>query len=171
MNIISAIYTDSAHTNIALTHSTGVSSVPVSGGNRDYQELLEWSAIDGNAIADYVAPDPTREDVSVERDRRIKLPISVTIGGVTFVVDMKGDSRTNIQNLTTKGMMLKMAGDDVTVESFRDAANVDHDLDADGLMSLGVQVGAQISHLHHSANIIKNGGNIPTNYANDSHWD
>lgn len=171
MNFKSAQYTNHEKTSItAVLDDDTQMSIPTAGGNRHYQALLEWAAIEGNEIAPYVVPAISREDVNAERDRRLKLPITVTIGTETFKVDMKGDGRINISNLTMKGMMLKMVGDTTTVETFRDADNVDHNLNADALMSLGVQVGAEITRLHHKANIIKNGGNIPSDYADDSRW-
>jgi hypothetical protein len=60
MNIQTAIYQEdgSIFVNDSMT-------VPVSGGNRDYQAILEWVA-EGNVVAPYVVPDTTVQDAKQE---------------------------------------------------------------------------------------------------------
>lgn len=62
-----------------LTNSTTIirlsdnAFIPEAPGNRDYQEYLEWAAIEGNAIQPADVPLITVQNIVTERERRLSL--------------------------------------------------------------------------------------------------
>ena len=66
MNIISAQYTEQGGIEVVTDSQT--ISVPNSEGNRHYQMVKEWEAIEGNTIEPYVAPPVPRRDTGTARE-------------------------------------------------------------------------------------------------------
>jgi hypothetical protein len=112
---------------------------------------------------------PVAADVNAERNRRLALPKTVTVGVRTFALDMAGGGRQNISDASQLAMVKKAAGD-TSAFVFRDAANVDQTLTNDEMISVAVQIAAQVNALYKASWSIKNGGDIPADYADDERW-
>jgi hypothetical protein len=117
------------------------------------------------------APLISSEDVSAERDRRIALGASVTIGSVTFTVQTRNETDfRNLNGLVSKGILLLMQSDVTTTTTFRDADNVDRVLNAQGLVSMGSQVAAHVDAIYKSSWVIKSLNPIPADFKSDKYW-
>jgi hypothetical protein len=113
-------------------------------------------------------PVPTSDQVDIERERRIALPLSVSLSVGNFTIDMDGDSQRNLGGLATAGI-LKTISNDATTLVFRDHDNVNHNLGAADLIAMGVQVQGRVSAIYAKSWALKT-GTIPADFAADGHW-
>lgn len=126
-------------------------------------------------INNYVAPAITDTQVDIERDRRIALPLSVSIAqpsGTPLVFNVNMDERSlrNINGLATGAVIAKMANNADT-EPFITYENTTVNLTPDDIISLGLQVKARVSAMTFASRILKDtAGGIPQNYTDDSYW-
>lgn len=125
---------------------------------------------DGNSFSPPVAPAGTAAQVNAERDRRVYLPKPVALtSNKNFTCDMSGDGRQNIGDLGTAALAKMAANDDSTV-SFRDAANQDHDLTNADIVEMGLQIMAQVQAIHIASRALKATDPIPSDYTADKYW-
>lgn len=144
--------------------------VPDDPENADRQEVAVWEG-DGNTIPAYQPPAPDEDDINIERQRRIALPLTVTItGGGTFAADMSDQSRANIAGLTTLAMILSGQGQTTTMTTFRDADNVDHSVTPAQAIQIGVQAALHVDALYKKSWALKAMEPIPADYADDNRW-
>lgn len=112
----------------------------------------------------------TKEDVDIERERRIALPLAVTLpAGGKFTIDMDADSLRNLSGLATAGVLGKVLNSANTV-AFRDHDNIMHNLTTDDLVSLGLAVQGRISAVYAKSWAVKALTPIPQNFNDDSFW-
>lgn len=118
------------------------------------------------------APPPmtTGAAVDAERERRIGFPLAVAVpSGASFQINMDPASQRNIQGLSTVGMILKEQAPTQTT-SFRDFANVTHDLLPDDLIAMGLQAAARIEAVYQKSWALKAMDPIPGDYSDDAYW-
>lgn len=115
-------------------------------------------------------PEPTHTQVNEERERRIGMVTSITIGGSLMNVDMSDQSRQNINGLSTLAIIALMNNVTTPIVNFRDADNIDHALTAAQVISMGQQVAARIDSVYKKSWAIKALTPIPVDYTNDSYW-
>lgn len=170
-DINTATYTNAEETAIDVVLNDGgqFTGVPNVGGNRHRAMIKEWED-SGNIIADAPPPVVTSNMVNIERDRRIYLPQTVVIDGVSITFDMDNGGRQNISDMANAASILKTLQPD-KVFTFRDTANVDHSLSNDEMISVALQIMAKIEAIHASSKVLKNGGSpIASDYTDDRHW-
>lgn len=115
------------------------------------------------------APAPSIEQVEAERERRIALPLDVTLSVGTITVNMEPTAQRDIQGLSTVGLYLTMAQQSTTT-SFRDYSNTERDLTPADLVSLGLQAAARIQAVYQASWALKAMSPIPSDYTDDQYW-
>jgi len=117
------------------------------------------------------APAPSSDAVDAERDRRIGLPLPVSLsGGRSFSINTDDNSLRNINGLATGAVLAKITSS-TTPTPFIASDNSIVSLSPDDLISVGLQVQTQISKLTFAGRALKNMSPIPADYAtNDSYW-
>ena len=109
--------------------------------------------------------------VSEERDRRIAAGISVTVSNTTFTVQTRDEvDFRNVNGLVSKGILLVSTGDVITTVPFRDLDNVEHELTATDLISMGEQVAANVTKIYQYAWYLKSLDPVPETYNSDQWW-
>lgn len=117
-----------------------------------------------------MAPAPSSDDVTVERDRRTNLPVTVSLTtGKTFDVDMAKGGRANIGDMALMAVIKNSSGIN-TDFTFRDADNVDHTLTNSEVIEMGMQAAAAYDAIYKKSWALKAMNPIPQNYKDDSHW-
>jgi len=126
-------------------------------------------------VADYVAPAVTDAQVDAERDRRIALPLAVSLpqtsgDPLTFSVNMDDSALRNMNGLATGAVLAKVTSNTATTP-FITFENTTVNLSPDDLINLGLQVQTRISAITFAGRAIKDTvGGIPLDYKNDSYW-
>jgi hypothetical protein len=116
------------------------------------------------------SPPPTKDDLDIERERRIALPLTVTVQGIgTFPINMDDPSQRNTNGLGSSAILLKITANPATVK-FRDFNNTDHDMNADQLISMCVQAQQRISAVYTKSWAIKALKPVPADYTDDKYW-
>lgn len=133
-------------------------------------QLDAWRvAQPGYPIAPYVAPEPTVDQVEAERERRIALPLDVTLSVGQITVNMEPTAQRDIQGLSTVGLYLTMAQQSTTT-SFRDYSNTERELTPADLVSLGLQAAARIQAVYQASWALKALSPIPSDFTDDQYW-
>lgn len=121
-------------------------------------QLVEWDEA------------PSADMVDIERDRRLALPVTVTLAGArTFALDVDDVSLVNIQGRVS-GAILKKISSDSSTAPFRDHNNNTQNLNADDWISIGQQIDAGRTAIYAASWTIKALSPIPDDYTSDSHW-
>lgn len=114
---------------------------------------------------------PTASDVDAERDRRV-------LEGSTFditdygSVRILGDEVTirNLQGLAFAAQVLIADGNPDSITEFRDADNIVHQLTQPQVIELHLKGAAFISACFKAGWTLKDGEEIPADFAEDKHW-
>jgi len=115
-------------------------------------------------------PHPTKADVDDERERRIALPLSVTVSIGTFQINMDANAQRNIQGLSSVGQYFVAIGD-TQLTQFRDFANEIQYLPPADLIAMGLQVAARIQAVYAKSWLIREMDPIPYDFDQDSYWE
>lgn len=115
------------------------------------------------------APAPTGAQVDAERERRIALPLEVTLSVGTITINMDAHAQRNIQGLASVGQYLVATSSSDTT-AFRDYDNTSHDLAPADLIGMGLQVAQRIQSVYAASWAIKAMDPIPADYADDGWW-
>lgn len=146
----------------------------------------EWPLVDGEAfIADdwndgmvlaadglsleQGVPPPTGDDVNSERERRIRLGVTVkTSTGKTIHVQTRtSDEMALIDRLAARAIVMEQAGGGAI--TFRDADNVNYEMQASEVLEMKLLVDESIEAIYKASWELKSGV-IPGDYADDRHW-
>lgn len=118
----------------------------------------------------------TAEDVTAERDRRLKAGVVVTVTGYGDI-PMQGRSQDMINTLSLKDTArdLKAAGITAAIIPFRDANNTLHSLTADQVIEMVNAGKMKASQIYQVAWDMKDGtgdftGGIPDDFTDDKWW-
>lgn len=111
----------------------------------------------------------TRTLVDAERERRIALPLTVSLGETSFRINMDALAQRNLGGLASVGQYL-VATASAQTTAFRDYDNVSHDLTGADLVALGLQVAARIQFVFGKSWAIKAMDPIPADFRDDSYW-
>lgn len=154
-------------------HVADASDQPGSYVVADDLEVFRGYADNGDGT--FTAPDapaPTRDDVSLERDRRIASGHTIVLSDArTFTVQTRNEADfRNINGLVLKDTLLQMQSDTTTEIIFRDADNVDQTLTAPFMIELGNLVAAAVDNLYKKSWTLKDADPIPSDYTDDSYW-
>ena len=120
----------------------------------------------------YGLPGPVAnsEDINAERERRIALPLMVTVAGLgSFPIDMGVTSQRNLNGLASAAILRTMQGD-TTLVTFRDADNVDQDLTPQQVLQMAMQAAARIDAVYKRSWEIKAMQPIPADFRDDAYW-
>lgn len=107
-----------------------------------------------------------REGINAERDRRI------VAGSVINGIAVPGDQATQVNLLALKDTARDLKAADVTAPAlpFRDAANVEHALTPDQMISLVDAGKLYVQQVYSASWALKAMEPIPADFANDSYW-
>jgi len=85
-----------------------------------------------------------------ERDRRIARGMFYQFpDGKTGTIQLRNlNDKTNVQGLGSNGLKLQVSGDTTTTNSFRDAENVQHEMNGEQLVTMGVAVSGFTEQLY-----------------------
>lgn len=121
------------------------------------------------AAAD-AAAQPTGDQIDAERDRRIGLPLVITLSGPrSFSINMDDSGLRNMNGLATAAVLAKVLGSSATT-NFIAYDNTEVTLSPDDLIAMGLQVQARISAMTFAGRALKNMTPIPADFAADSYW-
>lgn len=123
-------------------------------------------------------PVPTSELVNQERDHRVLngkhfyLTGYTDEGGDPIAIHVGGDpvTRENLGQQKDVAELQKAAGVVDPVLKWRDEANIIHLLTPDQMIELWLQGVAYVSAIYEAAWTLKDGGDIPEDFAEDYHW-
>ena len=110
--------------------------------------------------------DELRRDIHRERDRRIV--DGKAFGGIW--VTGRDQDITNLTNLALGAQLRLTGGDNITVITFRDGNNVDHDLVPSQVLDLWMAASAQVSAIYAASWALKAMDPIPQDITNDQYW-
>lgn len=131
---------------------------------------IDWSQMVTAEQRAAEAYELVRRAVDGERERRIALPLTVTVAGLgRFPIDMDGTSQRNLNGLASAAILRTMQGD-VTLITFRDADNVDQVMTPPQVLQMGMQVAARIDAIYKASWAIKALDPIPADFGEDSYW-
>ena len=149
-------------------------TIPDDMGNRYRRMLSEWEA-EGNKLPEYIKPSPSKEDVNIERNKRISS--GIPFNGKVYDFDQMG--KDNITGAASLAKFALFAG--AGEGNFR-WANPDVDftwitqdnskvaLDAPTMSKLGdVAAGWTTKHIY-AARALKDMNPIPLDYTADEYW-
>ncbi len=111
----------------------------------------------------------TGDQVDAERERRIALPLTVTLSVGPILIDTDPLSIRNLSGLATVGQYLIMTSSTQTT-TFRDANNTSYTLTPTDLISMGLQVAQRLQFVYTKSWALKATTPIPQNYTDDSFW-
>ena len=163
-----AQYTNAGHTTVSRSDMPG-SSIPVDLGNRHYAEIVDA----GVTIAAYAAPAPTGEDVNAERARRIEAGVIINVTGYAHAIHVtcRNEDRHNLSGLAFTAQERIGAGDTTTLTTFRDGADVMHDLTPPQIVEMRDQSMAYVEAVYAASWTLKAMSPIPADYAtNATYW-
>lgn len=115
------------------------------------------------------APPPAGDQIDAERERRIALPLEVTLSVGTITINMDPLSQRNLQGLASVGQYLTATGSTQTT-AFRAYDNASHGLTPTDLVAMGLQVAQRIQAVYAASWAIKAMDPIPADYADDAWW-
>ena len=150
---------------------------PISGAVLVNNGTQVYAGYTHNGDGTFSAPPPapiTKNQVNIERDRRINLPVTVTVSAgeaeqKIFKIDMANGGRQNISDMALMAVVKNGAGlTDPFI--FRDADNIDQTLSNNEVIEMGMQAAAAYDAIFKKSWALKALDPIPTNYADDSHW-
>ncbi|MBZ9984740.1 DUF4376 domain-containing protein [Mesorhizobium sp. BR-1-1-8] len=108
----------------------------------------------------------TRAAVNAERDRRIIA--GKTIDGIA--VTGRDEDARNLTNLALAAQLRLGQGDMITLTTFRDGTNTDHDLTPPQVLSLWQQSATYVSSLYAASWAIKAMDPLPADVTADELW-
>jgi hypothetical protein len=114
-------------------------------------------------------PMVSKEDLYAERERRIALPLMVTLSVGSIPINMDMLSQRNIQGLASVGQYLSVANPE-QMTAFRGFDNVTYQLTAADLVSMGLQVAARIQAAYNAEWALKAMTPIPTDFRDEAYW-
>lgn len=115
--------------------------------------------------------DRVNEDINRERARRVENGVSVGVTGVSTTIPINGRQQdlTNLQALAFAAQMRIAAGDTTTLTTFRDKANVNHELTPPQIMELYQKGASWVSAVYAVSWSLKD-GETPNDYDDDAYW-
>lgn len=135
------------------------------------RKMVEEQAIE---IASYVAPAPTKDQVSAERERRLSLGCTVTLSSGQGPIPVQTRDEVDHRNLLTlesQAMKAVIAGAPQTSFPFRDADDKTWNLTALEMMDMTAKVAAFGAGIFAKSWALKTMDPIPSDYAtNDAYW-
>lgn len=120
----------------------------------------------------WVAPAAaTGEQVDLEREERISLPLAVQVPslGAAIRINMDEKAQRNVQGLATVGLWY-LSVDPTHVEDFRDYDNVMRKLAPGDMIAVGLQASARIKAMYVKSWALKAMDPIPADYREDKYW-
>ncbi|MHA7852188.1 DUF4376 domain-containing protein [Roseovarius sp.] len=142
-------------------YPAGTVEVPLRPG-QDY----EWSGSEWV----YSPPPVTTDQVNAERDRRLAAGAVVTVTGYGDVAVQGRERDVSVYtNLALRAAQKLQAGDTSTFK-FRDRDDVMHDLTPAQMAELMDKAGLAAQAIYAAAWALKDGAEIPQDYAEDKHW-
>ena len=128
------------------------------------------AAYAGTTFTAPAAPPATSAMVDAERDRRIALGTSVTVGGVAIPVQTDPASQVLLTGLGAAAGANIQAGNGAATTVFRDSANIVHTLAWSAVQTLTLGAFGFVSGAYAKSWAIKALSPIPADYAADTHW-
>lgn len=162
--------------NASITRLSDGACIPVSGGNRDYREVMEWVAL-GNTITPYTAPGPTNSDVNKERDRRMEV---FSFNGKDYAIRSSDGSLSNVSGAGTLALGAMVAGAQPGNLRWADPNNdftwIAEDntqvtMDAQTTWAFASAAAAWRKQMIYNARTLKDLPSIPANYTDNMYWD
>ncbi|MDC9825685.1 DUF4376 domain-containing protein [Devosia sp. ZB163] len=141
-----------------LPEGAGVTRI---GSEAELSDVLRVHGIQGPLVS--------KDDLYAERERRIALPLAVTLSVGTIQINMDALSQRNIQGLASVGQYLSAASPE-HMTAFRGFDNVTYQLTAADLVSMGLQVAARIQAAYNAEWALKAMDPVPLDYQNDRYW-
>jgi len=134
------------------------------------RELFAQITADAGPIAAYVPPPPTSAQVNAERDRRLAAGVVVSVTGYGDVAVQGRERDVSVYtNLALRAAQKLQAGDASTFQ-FRDRDDMMHDLTPAQMVELMDKAGLAAQAIYAAAWALKDGAEIPQDYAEDKHW-
>lgn len=132
---------------------------------------IDWNKMVTAADKADQAAAVRRAAVNAERERRIAAGATVTVtgAGAIPVQGREADVR-NLQGLGLMALARVSAGDTATVTTFRDAANVDHDLTPPQVLELVQRAAAAAEAIIQASWTIKAMDPLPEDVSDDALW-
>ena len=160
-----------------LTNSTTIvrlsdnAFIPEAPGNRDYQEYLEWAAIEGNTIQPADIPPITVQNIVTERERRLSLGFDYNFNDVRGIHHIG----TTESDMIGWDEVTKFANALITTGNESQTLNIVTDTGPVQLTALewqGVLIAAGIFRqpIWAASFYLQTLNPIPTNYADDIYW-
>jgi hypothetical protein len=116
-------------------------------------------------------PPPSSEDINAERERRIASGATVTVTGAGDIpVQGRDVDVRNLQGLGLAALARVSAGDTVTITTFRDADNVDHELTPPQVLELVQKASAVAEAIIAASWAIKAMDPMPADVSDDGLW-
>jgi hypothetical protein len=143
-------------------------SIPVDPGNRHYAEIVDA----GVAIAAYVPPAPTTDDVTAHAESLIEQGVVVNVTGIAEPIYVQGrdkDTR-NVQGLVTAAQLRLASGDTTTLTAFRDGNNVTHQLTPAQVIEMWQLSAGYITAVYAASWSIKADDPIGDDFRDDARW-
>lgn len=112
-----------------------------------------------------------RQNINVERERRLKIGANVSISGLANTVYVTGDEE-NIRNMTNLGQlsMLYIQRNANTTIPFRDAQNTLHTLTPLQMSNLWEKTVSYVSSVYQSSWAMKDMSPLPQDFLDDKYW-
>lgn len=151
-------------------------AIPTDGGNRDYNEVMEWVA-QGNIITPWTAPPVTSAEVNVERDRRMQ---KFVFNGKEYSINKEDGSLANVSGAGTLALGAMVAGaqpgnlrwaDPEVDFSWIADDNTLTTMDAQTTWAFAQAAAAWRKIMIYKARAIKDLETIPSDYTNNSYWE
>lgn len=133
--------------------------------NIDFSQMVTADAKAANRQAEL------RAAVTAERDRRLYAGVTVSVNGYGAVpLQGRPADQVNLLALESSARDLVEAGITGPAIPFRDAANAMHMLTPAQVLEMAGKGKAAASAIYTASWLMKDGGAIPEDYADDAHW-
>lgn len=136
--------------------------------NNVFIQTYSIANLSGNELV--TAIEKHKEDINVERERRISLGCNVAVTGAGHI-PIKG-APEDMRNLTNLGQAANFAIilGDTTPIPFRDDLNIIHTLTPAQMSELWRKAVTYVSMIYQASWDLKDSDPIPTDYQNDNYW-
>lgn len=163
--LITAQYANAEQTVVTRSDMPGA-SIPADLANRHFAEIVDANV----TISPYA---PTGNEVNVERSRRITNGSIINVTGYVPAIHVTGrdEDKHNLSGLALTAHQRISAGDTTTMTTFRDGANVMHDLTPPQIVEMRDQSMAYVEAVYAASWTLKAMSPIPADYAtNETYW-
>jgi hypothetical protein len=158
-------------TNPTLWHHETLGDIWARPGQTAAQITAEIAAMSSPATIAAQAAEAKRAAVNTERECRIAAGATVTVTGAGAIpVQGREQDVRNLQGLGLMALARVSAGDTTTVTTFRDAANVDHDLTPPQILDLVQRAAAAAEAIIQASWVIKAMDPLPDDVTADALW-